>query len=198
MFSPSWHSTVTCSMFSPSWHSTVTAWNHEGIFRVSGSKSALACVWRTFNQGKDLVKEGMEVHAIAGALKTYIRELPESLIPSRMYNTFCNLVNDDGSVDIGALKSATLLLPARSSGVLDSILAFCRVILQHTDVNRMSDMNLGIVWGPTILRSNQPEDLAGSNKPSSIFVAMLGNQDEIFDVSVSCSMLSCSYLHFGI
>lgn len=66
----------------------------EGIYRVSGSTTAVANLKRLFDFEPDLIDfrtpAGFfgDIHAVAGILKQYLRELPEPLLTREYYKDF--------------------------------------------------------------------------------------------------------------
>ena len=58
----------------------------EGIFRISGSVSKVKLIRNAFNAGHlDALLLTRDVHAVASALKSYLRELPEPLLTYKLY-----------------------------------------------------------------------------------------------------------------
>lgn len=57
----------------------------EGIFRVSGSVRVVEKLKSSFDQtGEANLSEDDDIMAVAGLLKLFLRELPESVIPEHM------------------------------------------------------------------------------------------------------------------
>jgi hypothetical protein len=66
----------------------------EGIFRVSGDKTTIQKIWRSFQTGDPDLMIGSK-YEIANALKSYLKNAPESLIPPSVYQPI--LTNDEGN-----------------------------------------------------------------------------------------------------
>uniref|UniRef100_A0A8C3SBY8 Rho-GAP domain-containing protein n=1 Tax=Chelydra serpentina TaxID=8475 RepID=A0A8C3SBY8_CHESE len=81
-----------------------------------------------------------DVHVVTGALKLFFRELPEPLVPFALFDRVQRL---------GELVQS---LPPPNYATLRYILAHLRKVMEHADVNRMTRQNIGIVFGPTLLR----------------------------------------------
>ena len=63
--------------------------DQEGIFRVSGSAKAVDKLKTAFNTLGDADLDGeMDIMAIAGLLKLFLRDLPDSLIPEHLTQEF--------------------------------------------------------------------------------------------------------------
>lgn len=61
----------------------------EGIFRVNGSQRVVEKLRASFDQQGDAnLEEDHDVMAVAGLLKLFLRELPESAIPEYMTRRF--------------------------------------------------------------------------------------------------------------
>ncbi|XP_070602615.1 rho GTPase-activating protein 29 [Erythrolamprus reginae] len=148
-----------------------------GIYRVSGVKSRVEKLCQSFENGKDLVLlSEFNAHDISNVLKLFLRQLPEPLILSRFYNEFIGLAkesqNFNGELDMKQMKPESdmqqsvcielnriilkikdllRLLPTANHNTLKFLLAhLCRVT--DCDENKMSAHNLGIIFGPTLVR----------------------------------------------
>ncbi|KAF0384569.1 RhoGAP-domain-containing protein [Gigaspora margarita] len=69
----------------------------EGIYRLSGAAMTLKHLKDRFNtEGNvDLLHQGehYDIHAVAGLLKLYLRELPTSVLTRELYMEFVNVVD---------------------------------------------------------------------------------------------------------
>uniref|UniRef100_A0A8C0HC12 Rho-GAP domain-containing protein n=1 Tax=Chelonoidis abingdonii TaxID=106734 RepID=A0A8C0HC12_CHEAB len=99
----------------------------DGIYRVSGN------LWD-------------DVHVVTGALKLFFRELPEPLVPFALFD----LPTYDERVQ--RLAELVQSLPPPNYATLRYILAHLRKVMEYADANRMTRQNIGIVFGPTLLR----------------------------------------------
>lgn len=70
----------------------VLGYDQEGIFRVNGSARIIEKLRTSFDQtgDADLAEDG-DVMAVAGLLKLFLRELPDSVIPEHMTKQFVNI-----------------------------------------------------------------------------------------------------------
>ncbi|XP_055975449.1 GEM-interacting protein [Sorex fumeus] len=141
--------------------------NVQGIYRVSGSRVRMERLCQAFENGRALVDlSGHSPHDIAGVLKRFLQELPEPVVPFHLYDAFMSLAKtlrpDPGRVPsnpvpspdtIRALKGLLLQLPDSNYSTLRHLAAhLARVAAQFAE-NKMSANNLGIVFGPTLLRA---------------------------------------------
>ena len=64
------------------------AFAEEGIFRIAGSRIKMNCLMYAINAGYldylDTTND-FDVHCLAGVLKQYIRELPDSILCNELY-----------------------------------------------------------------------------------------------------------------
>jgi hypothetical protein len=67
----------------------------EGIFRVAGSRIKMNCILYAINAGYldylDTVND-YDVHCLAGVLKQYIRELPDSILCNELYDNWISAI----------------------------------------------------------------------------------------------------------
>ena len=66
----------------------------QGLYRVSGVKSKVEKICQAFENGADLV-DLTDIHpnVIANVLKLYLRQLPESLLTSKLYPEFIRFIH---------------------------------------------------------------------------------------------------------
>ncbi|NWR58950.1 HMHA1 protein, partial [Bucorvus abyssinicus] len=152
----------------------------KGIYRVNGVKTRVEKLCQAFENGKELVELSQaSPHDISNVLKLYLRQLPEPIMPFRMYNELMGLAKESLQggeakgksgkggpelVDKGAdtdmvvvnlvLKLKELLkeLPRENMATLQYLLQHLRRIVEVEQDNKMTSSNLGIVFGPTLMR----------------------------------------------
>ncbi|KAG8126832.1 hypothetical protein E2320_022058 [Naja naja] len=67
----------------------------KGIYRVNGVKSRVEKLCQAFENGKELVELSQaSPHDISNVLKLYLRQLPEPIMPFRMYNSLMGLAKE--------------------------------------------------------------------------------------------------------
>ncbi|CAM5116573.1 unnamed protein product [Natator depressus] len=94
-----------------------------------------------------------DVHVVTGALKLFFRELPEPLVPFVLFDAFVAAVKlPAGAERVQRLAELVQSLPPPNYATLRYILAHLRKVMEYADVNRMTRQNIGIVFGPTLLR----------------------------------------------
>ncbi|XP_072516006.1 rho GTPase-activating protein 45 isoform X2 [Salminus brasiliensis] len=152
----------------------------KGIYRVNGVKTRVEKLCQAFENGQELVELSQSSpHDISNVLKLYLRQLPEPIMPFRLYNSLMGLakeslalVGPEGAeagkgpdlVDLGAendpklvalvhrLKELLTDLPKANVITLRYIVRHLRRIAELEEENKMSPSNLGIVFGPSLMR----------------------------------------------
>ncbi|KAM3875692.1 rho GTPase-activating protein 45 [Diretmus argenteus] len=163
----------------------------KGIYRVNGVKTRVEKLCQAFENGKELVELSQcSPHDISNVLKLYLRQLPEPIMPFRLYNSLMGLSKESlqsegdtpegqetGSVggvpmmgkgpelvDLGPetnpevlvlvdkLKGLLKELPKANIATLRYITRHLRRIAELEQDNKMSPSNLGIVFGPSLMR----------------------------------------------
>ncbi|EPX72139.1 rho-type GTPase activating protein Rga2 [Schizosaccharomyces octosporus yFS286] len=152
---------------------TVRAEKEEGIYRLSGSSSAIKGLKEQFNKGidYDLVnsEEMFDVHAVAALLKLYLRELPTNLLDNsltKIIELMPGIPHTKSSMD--ELTRILGELPVENFVLLDSLLHHLRRIITFEKYNKMNVRNVGIVFSPTL------------NIPSEVFNMLIENYELIF------------------
>ncbi|KAG7457172.1 hypothetical protein MATL_G00243650 [Megalops atlanticus] len=159
------------------------ALNIKGIYRVNGAKSRVEKLCQAFENGKDLVElSDLYPHDISNVLKLYLRQLPEPLVLFRYYNDFIGLAKESRgaivdevdaargspaseqppvSVELNRviLKIRDLLrqLPAAHYRTLQFLIGHLYRVTEKADENKMTASNLGIIFGPTLIKPRQTE-----------------------------------------
>ncbi|XP_075707134.1 rho GTPase-activating protein 45 [Rhinoderma darwinii] len=147
----------------------------KGIYRVNGVKTRVEKLCQAFENGKELVELSQaSPHDLSNVLKLYLRQLPEPLMPFRLYNGLMGLAKESlrdcetGKAsrleDKGTetepevlamaerLKELLQDLPFENRVTLQYLIKhLCRVSEQE-QINKMSPSNLGIVFGPALMR----------------------------------------------
>ncbi|KAE8244396.1 hypothetical protein A4X13_0g6623 [Tilletia indica] len=150
------------------------AYKEEGIYRLSGSSAVIKNLKDRFNTvgDVDLLAPGAEdydPHAVAGLLKTFLRELPESVLTRELHFEFLR-VNDvpDRRDRVRELGRLVCMLPLANYSVLRTLCSHLIKIIQHADVNKMTMRNVGIVFSPTLAI------------PAGVFALFLTEFDYVF------------------
>ncbi|XP_035956622.1 rho GTPase-activating protein 45 isoform X2 [Halichoerus grypus] len=153
----------------------------KGIYRVNGVKTRVEKLCQAFENGKELVELSQaSPHDISNVLKLYLRQLPEPILSFRLYHELVGLAKDNlkaeaeakaasrGRPDAaeseaaatamaGRLRELLQDLPPENRATLQYLLRHLRRIVEVEQDNKMTPGNLGIVFGPTLLRPRPTE-----------------------------------------
>ncbi|XP_042575889.1 rho GTPase-activating protein 44-like isoform X4 [Cyprinus carpio] len=125
----------------------------EGLFRVAPSASKLKKLKASLDCGvMDVQEYSADPHAIAGALKSYLRELPEPLMTFELYDEWIQASNvQDMDKRLQALLCTCEKLPADNLNNFRYLIKFLAKLTEHQDANKMTPGNIAIVLGPNLL-----------------------------------------------
>ncbi|XP_072550486.1 rho GTPase-activating protein 44 isoform X6 [Salminus brasiliensis] len=133
----------------------------EGLFRVAPSASKLKKLKASLDCGVvDVQEYSADPHAIAGALKSYLRELPEPLMTSELYEEWIQASNvPDMDKRLQALLTACEKLPADNLNNFRYLIKFLAKLTEYQDANKMTPGNIAIVLGPNLLWSHSEANM---------------------------------------
>ncbi|NWS50986.1 RHG29 protein, partial [Chunga burmeisteri] len=192
------------------------ALNVKGIYRVNGAKSRVEKLCQAFENGKDLVElSDLYAHDISNVLKLYLRQLPEPLILFRLYNEFIGLAKESQNVNeeldakqaspkskkrqsicielnriIIKIKDLLKQLPVPNYNTLQYLIGHLHRVTEQSDENKMSASNLGIIFGPTLIRPRQTDatvslsSLVDYPYQARVVELLITYYEKIFDVSL--------------
>lgn len=145
----------------------------EGIFRLSGSSATIRTLKEKFNNEYDIDLVNSEtyydIHAVAGLLKLYLREIPTLILSSYLAPEFRDTVEiQDVTTRILKLKSLVQELPRENRDLLCVLCSLLTEVIAHQDLNKMNLRNVGIVFSLTL------------NVSSSVLTSFLIDFDSIF------------------
>ncbi|XP_069785666.1 rho GTPase-activating protein 44 isoform X6 [Narcine bancroftii] len=125
----------------------------EGLFRVAASASKLKKLKASLDCGVlDVQEYSVDPHAVAGALKSYLRELPEPLMTFELYEEWIQASNiQDQDKRLQALWNACEKLPKANYNNFRYLIKFLAKLTEYQDANKMTPGNMAIVLGPNLL-----------------------------------------------
>uniref|UniRef100_A0A8C4ZFA1 Rho GTPase activating protein 44 n=1 Tax=Gadus morhua TaxID=8049 RepID=A0A8C4ZFA1_GADMO len=125
----------------------------EGLFRVAPSNSKLKKLKASLDCGVlDVLEYSADPHAIAGALKSYLRELPEPLMTTELYDEWIQASNlQDLEKRLQGLLCACEKLPTDNLNNFRYLIKFLSKLTEYQDANKMTPGNMAIVLGPNLL-----------------------------------------------
>lgn len=146
----------------------------------------------SFDTGVPIKLEDSEadVHTVASLLKLYLRELPDSIIPSEHFQRFMSIAYE--AVDkhktqdeqfIPRLTEAVNILELDNYNILQYLCKHLHKVSLYADVNKMTLANLAMVFGPNIIRheDENPEILrATADLNQKLALILIKHSDVIF------------------
>lgn len=146
----------------------------DGIYRVSGNLAVIQKLRFMVNHERAVTTDGRymfpselvqeeklnldqseweDIHVITGALKLFFRELPEPLVPFGFFTDIVETVKMTDYTDkVDRLKCLVLNMPPPNHDTLQFMCRHLKRVLDNSDSNRMTTQNIGIVFGPTLMR----------------------------------------------
>ncbi|KAK0519761.1 Rho-type gtpase-activating protein, partial [Tilletia horrida] len=157
--------------------------DYEGIYRKSGGTSQARVITQLFERGQPFDLQDMDrfndVSAITSVLKNYFRELPDPLLTFELHEAFVRV--GEMRTGAGAAQGAGAGAGAGGGGgaaeheakmermaeliaqlpnvhfwTLRHLILHLHRVQSRSDENRMNARNLGVVFGPTLMRSSDP------------------------------------------
>uniref|UniRef100_A0AAR2JT52 Rho GTPase activating protein 9 n=1 Tax=Pygocentrus nattereri TaxID=42514 RepID=A0AAR2JT52_PYGNA len=169
----------------------------DGIYRVSGNLAVIQKLRFAVNHERAVSTDGRylfpedlvqveridledpqweDIHVITGALKLFFRELPEPLVP---YGFFHDIV-----------ETVIISMPPPNHDTMRHMFRHLKRVMEHSDSNRMTTQNIGIVFGPTLMR---PQSDCGNMAVNMVYQnqaveLILSEYDQIFGPDLSDSL----------
>ncbi|XP_040208865.1 beta-chimaerin [Rana temporaria] len=160
----------------------------EGLYRVSGFTEHIEDVKMSFDRDGDKADISVTTHPdiniIAGALKLYFRDLPIPVITYDSYSKFieaAKISNPDERLE--AVHELLMLLPPAHYETLRYLMIHLKKVTQNEKDNLMGAENLGIVFGPTLMRPPEENALTSLNDmrhQKQIVQILIQNEDVLF------------------
>ncbi|KAJ8387125.1 hypothetical protein AAFF_G00160650 [Aldrovandia affinis] len=152
-----------------------TGLNEEGLFRIAAGASKLKKLKAALDCSTSQLEEFYsDPHAVAGALKSYLRELPEPLMTFQLYDDWIQASNvSDPDKRLQALWVTCDHLPKNNKANFRYLVKFCARLAQDSEVNKMTPSNIAIVLGPNLLWAKTEGSLAELAAATSIMTVTI-------------------------
>ncbi|XP_014326790.2 rho GTPase-activating protein 42-like [Xiphophorus maculatus] len=159
-----------------------------GLYRTGGVNSKvqrlMACAFASSAPSNvQLDAEIWDNKTITSGLKDYFRCLAEPLLTYRLHKEFLRAAKyDDQTYRVRAIHALVHKLPEKNKTILDILTNHLHKVSSHSDQNMMTVSNLGMIFGPTLMRSQEETVAAMMNiKFQNIVVEIIiENHDKIF------------------
>uniref|UniRef100_A0A8C5GYE8 Rho GTPase-activating protein 17 n=1 Tax=Gouania willdenowi TaxID=441366 RepID=A0A8C5GYE8_GOUWI len=148
-----------------------TGMKEEGLFRIAAGASKLKKLKAALDCSTSQL-EGFysDPHAVAGALKSYLRELPEPLMTYQLYDDWILASRQDPDKRLQALWVVCDKLPKSNKTNLRYLVKFLSKLTQDSEANKMTPSNIAIVLGPNLLWAKTEGSLAEMAAATSVHV----------------------------
>lgn len=157
----------------------------EGIYRKSGGNSQIQSLKEGFErsaQDFDLSDEDLDINAVTSCLKQYFRRLPNPLITYEVYD---KVLETTGMTEprerIEALSLALSDLPKVHWDVLEHLMIHLSRVIERSEENLMTSMNVAVVFAPTIMRPESiTREMTDTTKKNEVVQFLVDNCRAIF------------------
>ncbi|XP_078274033.1 rho GTPase-activating protein 17-like isoform X6 [Rhinoraja longicauda] len=144
-----------------------TGMKEEGLFRIAPGASKLKKLKAALDCSTSQLEEFYsDPHAVAGALKSYLRELPEPLMTFQLYDEWFQAASvPEPDKKLQALWLICSKMPKSHSSNFRYLIKFLSKLAQYSEMNKMTHSNIAIVLGPNLLWAKNegiPADLAAA------------------------------------
>uniref|UniRef100_A0AAX7UJJ8 Rho GTPase-activating protein 17 n=1 Tax=Astatotilapia calliptera TaxID=8154 RepID=A0AAX7UJJ8_ASTCA len=151
-----------------------TGMKEEGLFRIAAGASKLKKLKAALDCSTSQLEEFYsDPHAVAGALKSYLRELPEPLMTFQLYDEWIQASRQDPDKRLQALWVVCDKLPKNNKNNLRYLVKFLAKLAQESEQNKMTPSNISIVLGPNLLWAKTEGSLAEMAAATSVHVVAI-------------------------
>ncbi|XP_073698891.1 rho GTPase-activating protein 17b isoform X2 [Garra rufa] len=152
-----------------------TGMHEEGLFRIAAGASKLKKLKAALDCSTSQLEEFYsDPHAVAGALKSYLRELPEPLMSYQLYEEWIQASNiSDSDKRLQALWVVCDMLPKANKTNFRYLVKFLAKLALESDINKMTASNIAIVLGPNLLWAKTEGSLAEMAATTSVHVVSI-------------------------
>ncbi|XP_053187139.1 rho GTPase-activating protein 42 isoform X2 [Scomber japonicus] len=159
-----------------------------GLYRIGGVNSKVQRLMTsvfasTAPSDTQLDTDAWDNKTITSGLKNYFRCLAEPLLTYRLHKEFIKAAKyDDQKHRVRAIHALVHKLPEKNRTMLDLLTNHLLKVSSHSDQNMMTVSNLGMIFGPTLMRSQEETVAAMMNiKFQNIVVEIIiENRHKIF------------------
>ncbi|XP_039313812.1 uncharacterized protein LOC105205487 isoform X4 [Solenopsis invicta] len=161
-----------------------------GIYRVPGNTAAIAQLTDSVNRGFENINlqdpRWSDVNVISSLLKSFFRQLPDSLLTADLYPMFIDADKiEDPQRRMTTIRKLLRDLPEHHFETLKYLMQHLKKIVEHSEVNKMEAKNLAIVFGPTLVRASGSRDnmvtmVTDMSHQCRIVESLLNNVDWFF------------------
>ncbi|XP_069603443.1 oligophrenin-1 isoform X2 [Ranitomeya imitator] len=157
-----------------------TGISSEGVYRTVGSNIQVQKLLNAFFDPKcpgnvDLMTSDWDIKTITSALKFYLRNLSEPIMTYKLHRDLVSSAKSENlDYRLGAIHCLVYRLPDNHREMLELIVRHLSRVCEHSKENLMSPSNMGVIFGPTLMRAQEDTVAAMMNiKFQNIVVELL-------------------------
>ncbi|XP_051153796.1 uncharacterized protein LOC127276895 isoform X4 [Leptopilina boulardi] len=161
-----------------------------GIYRVPGNTAAISQLTESVNKGIENINlqdsRWTDVNVISSLLKSFFRQLPDSLLTAELYPMFIDADKiSDPQRRMATIRKLLRDLPEHHFETLKYLMYHLKKVVNHSEANKMEAKNLSIVFGPTLVRPSGSRDnmvtmVTEMKHQCTIVESLLNNVDWFF------------------
>ncbi|KAH0620747.1 hypothetical protein JD844_021477 [Phrynosoma platyrhinos] len=154
----------------------------QGIFRRSANTQTVREVQQKYNMGLPVdFLQYEDVHLPAVILKTFLRDLPEPLLTFGLYSDVVNFYSVEEEKRVDVVRKTLQTLPEENYQVLCVLMTFLGQVSANSDINKMTNANLAVVFGPNLLWAKDAAITLKAINPINTFTKfLLDHERELF------------------
>eukprot|EP01102_Stenamoeba_stenopodia_P022520 TRINITY_DN9420_c0_g1_i2.p1 TRINITY_DN9420_c0_g1~~TRINITY_DN9420_c0_g1_i2.p1 ORF type:complete len:720 (-),score=138.45 TRINITY_DN9420_c0_g1_i2:181-2340(-) len=132
-----------------------------GLFRIPGNNAEIETLKERIEAGEHVdLSKCSEIHVVAGLLKEYFREIPEPVFTFSLYDEIiASQDTKDKSAKIKNLRDIVRRLPRTNRKLLSALVSLLEKVSKNSSQNGMTAASLGILFGPSLIRTATYENL---------------------------------------
>ncbi|XP_035751535.1 oligophrenin-1 [Egretta garzetta] len=152
----------------------------EGVYRTVGSNIQVQKLLNAFFDPKcpgdvDLQSGDWDIKTITSSLKFYLRNLSEPVMTYKLHKELVLAAKSENlDYRLGAIHALVYKLPDKNRDMLELLIQHLVNVCEHSRENLMSPSNMGVIFGPTLMRAQEDTVAAMMNiKFQNIVVEIL-------------------------
>ncbi|XP_068956510.1 oligophrenin-1 isoform X2 [Petaurus breviceps papuanus] len=152
----------------------------EGVYRTVGSNIQVQKLLNAFFDPKcpgdvDLQNSDWDIKTITSSLKFYLRNLSEPVMTYKLHKELVSAAKSENlDYRLGAIHALVYKLPNKNRDMLELLIRHLVNVCEHSRENLMSPSNMGVIFGPTLMRAQEDTVAAMMNiKFQNIVVEIL-------------------------
>ncbi|XP_034341409.1 oligophrenin-1 isoform X1 [Arvicanthis niloticus] len=152
----------------------------EGLYRTVGSNIQVQKLLYAFFDPKcpgdvDFNNSDWDIKTITSSLKFYLRNLSEPVMTYKLHKELVSAAKSDNlDYRLGAIHSLVYKLPEKNREMLELLIKHLVNVCEHSKENLMTPSNMGVIFGPTLMRAQEDTVAAMMNiKFQNIVVEIL-------------------------